>query len=130
MEVLEATVQTCGEVTFTSREVGRLADTEPYILNTALYYALGVFPSRFRCAEQTPFYDDDKKDHKDLYVHPAVSRRLQGYETRRFAVKGDNYRTESTQENRNLMETGYQKSILHGSEFRRVCTSEILNRGV
>jgi CRISPR type I-D-associated protein Csc1 len=124
LRVLELEITTTDNLYYVSRESGDRFSVKPYVMHTALYYALGIFPSRFRCAEQTPFYDDDKKEHKDLYIHPAVSRRLQGYETRRFAVKGDNYRTESTQENRNLMETGYQKSILPGSKFRTYILSD------
>lgn len=124
LRVLEVEITTTDNLYYVSRESGNRFSVKPYVMHTALYYALGIFPSRFRCVEQTPFYDDDKKENQDLYIHPAVSRHLQGYETRRFAVKGDNYRTESTQENRNLMETGYQKSILPGSEFRTYILSD------
>lgn len=116
--VLEVDITTTDSLYYVSRESGDRFSVKPYVMHTALYYALGIFPSRFRCAEQTPFYDEDREDLKDLYVHPATSRELEGYETRRFVVKGDNYRTESRRENRNLMETGYQKSILPGSTFR------------
>lgn len=118
LRVLEVDITTTDNLYYVSRESGDRFSVKPYVMHTALYYALGILPSRFRCAEQTPFYDDDRKELDDLYIHPAVSRHLQGYETRRFAVKGDSYRTESTQENRNLMETGYQKSILPDSKFR------------
>lgn len=116
-------ITTADNLYYVSRESGNRFSVKPYVMHTALYYALGIFPSRFRCAEQTPFYDEDRRDVKDLYVHPAVSSELEGYETRRFAVKGDSYRTESRRENRNLMETGYQKSILPGSMFRTYIVS-------
>ncbi len=108
---------------YVSRESGNRFSVKPYVMHTALYYAFDILPSRFRCEEQTPFYDDDKDKAEGLYVHPAVLKQLEGYETRRFAVKGDSYRTESQRMNRNLMETGYQKSILPGSEFRTYVVS-------
>lgn len=73
MDVLEATIRTCGEVTFTSREVGRLADTEPYILNTALYYALGLASGRYVDTSFEPTYIDDTDEiAKKIYISPAA----------------------------------------------------------
>jgi CRISPR-associated protein Csc1 len=73
MDVLEATLQVCGEVTFTSREVGRLADTEPYILNTALYYALGLARGRYLNTGYKPTYLEDTADiAEEVYLSPAV----------------------------------------------------------
>jgi len=118
LRVLEVDITPSDNLYYVSRESGNRFSVKPFVMHTALYYALDILPSRFRCAEQTPFYDDDKDAAEGLYVHPAVVKELEGYETRRFAVKGDSYRTESQRMNRNLMETGYQKSILPGSEFR------------
>lgn len=118
LRVLEVDITTADSLYYVSRESGNRFSVKPYLMHTALYYALGIFPSRFRCAEQTPFYDEDRECIEDLYVHPAVPIELEGYETRRFAAKGDSYRTESQRMNRNLMETGYQKSIIPGSAFR------------
>jgi CRISPR type I-D-associated protein Csc1 len=123
LRVLEVDITTSDNLYYVSRESGNRFSVKPYVMHTALYYAFDILPSRFRCAEQTPFYDEDKNEAEGLYVHPAVSKELEGYETRRFAVKGDSYRTESQQMNRNLMETGFQKSILPGSEFRTYIVS-------
>ena len=123
LRVLEVNITPSDFLYYVSRESGNRFSVKPYVMHTALYYAFDILPSRFRCAEQTPFYDDDKDEAEGLYVHPAVSKKLEGYETRRFAVKGDSYRTESQRLNRNLMETGYQKSILPGSEFRTYIVS-------
>lgn len=123
LRVLEVDITTSDNLYYVSRESGNRFSVKPYVMHTALYYALDIFPSRFRCAEQTPFYDEDKNEAEGAYVHPAVSKELKGYETRRFAVKGDSYRTESQRMNRNLMETGFQKSILPGSEFKTYVVS-------
>lgn len=73
MDVLEGTIRTRGEVTFTSREVGRLADTEPYILNTALYYALGLASGRYVDTDYEPTYVADTDSVADeIYVSPAT----------------------------------------------------------
>ena len=124
LRVLEMDITMADNLYYVSRESGSRFSAKPYVMHTALYYALGLLPSRFRCADQTPFYDEDRKNLSDVYVHPAVATQLKGYETRRFAVKGDSYRTESTQENRNLMETGHQKSILPDSRFRTYLVCE------
>jgi len=123
LRVLEVDIIPGDNLYYVSRESGNRFSVKPYVMHTALYYAFGILPSRFRCAEQTPFYDDDKDEAEGLYIHPAVLKELEGYETRRFAVKGDSYRAESQRMNRNLMETGYQKSILPGSEFRTYVVS-------
>ncbi len=123
LRVLEVDIIPGDNLYYVSRESGNRFSVKPYVMHTALYYAFDILPSRFRCAEQTPFYDDDKDEAEGLYIHPAVLKELEGYETRRFAVKGDSYRTESQRMNRNLMETGYQKSILPGSEFRTYIVS-------
>lgn len=129
LRVLGVDITTGDNLYYVSRESGNRFSVKPYLMHTALYYALGILPSRFRCADQTPFYDEDRKSIEDLYVHPAVSTELKGYETRRFAVKGDSYRTESQRMNRNLMETGYQKSILPGSTFMTYIVSSTDERG-
>jgi len=105
---------------YVSRESSDRFSIKPYLMHTALYYALGIFPSRFRCVDETPFYEEDKESTEigNFYIHPAVPRKIEGYQTRRFAVKGDSYRMESERMNRNLMETGYQKNILPGAKFR------------
>ena len=112
-QVLPVTLSPMDRLYYVSRERGGTFITKPYVMHTALYYAFGVFKTRFRCKEQTPFYKQDRDDSETTaYIHPATATETPDYETRRFAVKADKYRTESEQENRNLMETGYQKTIL------------------
>lgn len=123
VRVLAVEITTGDNLYYVSRESGNRFSTKPYVMHTALYYALGILPSRFRCADQTPFYDEDRKHTEDVYIHPAVLNEGDGYETRRFAVKDDRYRTESQRLNRNLMETGYQKSIVPDSIFRTYIVS-------
>ena len=123
-KVVKLDIETADTFYYVSRESSDRFSVKPYVMHTALYYALGILPSRFRCEEQIPFYDEDKKEIRDLYIHPAISKKIRGYQTRRFAVKGDSYRTRSERMNRNLMETGYQKSMLPASTFRTYMVSK------
>ena len=77
MQVIEATLLTHGKVGFASREVGRMADTDPCILNTALYYALGIASGRYVDDTHKPTYIEDTKAIADeLYVTPAAPARV------------------------------------------------------
>lgn len=93
MDVLEATLRTRGEVTFTSREVGRLADTEPYILNTALYYALGLASGRYVDTSYEPTYIEDTSSVTEVYVSPAapISDTTPNYVTTTYNATRDEY---------------------------------------
>lgn len=126
MDVLEATLRTCGEVTFTSREVGRLADTEPYILNTALYYALGLTGGRYVDTSYEPTYVEDTDDLTDLYVSPAapVSGSSPNYLTTTYNATRDEYAevNYSAQDDpyvkQNLPSYGRRRSLMQGTIFR------------
>lgn len=114
---------------YASREAGETFMTKEYIMNTALYYALGLFPSRFRTAEQRPRYLSDR-DHSywghRVYLSPAVALDQPDFQTRRFAVKTDTYRSVSEQRSSNFKETGHMKTIDPGLGFRSfaLCDSE------
>lgn len=111
---------------YASREAGETFMTKPYLMHTALYYAFGFFPTRFRVVEQRPSYlkHRDQSEFGDAaYVHPA--ERLGGvdYQTRRFAAKGDAFRSESTPGSGNFKETGHQKMIAPATTFRTFVTT-------
>jgi len=73
MDIIEATLRARGEVTFTSREVGRLAETDSHILNTALYYALGLARGQYVDTSHEPTYLDDTAEIREsVYVTPAA----------------------------------------------------------
>lgn len=111
---------------YASREAGETFTTRPFLMHTALYYALGLLPSRFRTAEQAPAYvrhRDQSLLADDVYVHPATTLDHPEYQTRRFAAKGDQFRTESSRGSGNFKETGHQKMIAPGTEFRTFLTT-------
>ncbi|AUX08202.1 CRISPR-associated protein Csc1/Cas5 [Halalkaliarchaeum desulfuricum] len=126
MDVLEATLRTRGEVTFTSREVGRLADTEPYILNTALYYALGLASGRYVDTSYEPTYVEDTAEVTDVYVSPAapVSGSAPNYVTTTYNATSDEYAevNYSAQDDpnakQNLPSYGRRRSLAHSTPLR------------
>jgi CRISPR-associated protein Csc1 len=126
MDVLEATLQTRGEVTFTSREVGRLADTEPYILNTALYYALGLASGRYIDTSYEPTYIQDTRELTDLYISPAapIPGAAPNYVTTTYNATRDEYAevNYSAQDDpnakQNLPSYGRRRSLAHGVVLR------------
>lgn len=127
MDVLEATIRTCGEVTFTSREVGRLADTEPYILNTALYYAFGLASGRYVDTNFEPTYiDDTGKIAEDVYVSPAapVPGTNPNYVTTTYNSTRDEYAEinysaeDDPYEKQNLPSFGRRRSLAQRTQLR------------
>lgn len=126
MDVLEAVIRTRGEVTFTSREVGRLADTEPYILNTALYYALGLAGGRYVDTSYEPTYIADTNNLTDVYVSPAapLSDTAPNYVTTTYNATRDEYAemNYSAQDDpnakQNLPSYGRRRSLMHGTVLR------------
>jgi CRISPR-associated protein Csc1 len=127
MQVLEATIRTRGEVTFTSREVGRLADTEPYVLNTALYYALGLAKGQYVDTSFEPTYITDTESIvDDVYISPAapVPGTPPRYVTTTYNATRDEYAVvnyaaeDDPYEKQNLPSYGRRRSLMHGTALR------------
>lgn len=137
---LEVTIRTQGEIWFASREVGRLADTEPYFLNTALYYAFGFASGRYVDRSFDPTYLDDTDEvAKELYVTPATPSdspraRLTNRITSTYNTSSDDYATinyaatddENTDAKQNLPTYGRRRVLGHGNEL----TCYLLGRGL
>lgn len=127
MNVLEATIRTRGEITFTSREVGRLADTGPIVLNTALYYALGLAKGQYvdRSFEPTYIADTDSIA-EEVYVSPAapIPGTNPQYVTTTYNATRDEYAVvnyaaeDDPYEGRNLPSYGRRRSLTRGTELR------------
>jgi len=122
VDIVEVELTPLDQLYYVSRESGDDFSTRPYVMHTALYYAFGLLPSRFRVAEQTPKYRTHFTDSaaNGIYIHPAtpIDGAAGEYTTRRFAVKSDKFRDRSEQENKNLKETGFQRFINPGVRFR------------
>lgn len=127
---LEVTLHTQGEIWFASREVGRLADTEPYFLNTALYYAFGLASGRYVDTLFEPTYlDDTATVAEDIYVTPAepaespdsgIANRI----TSTYNTSSDDYATvnysaqDDPNASKNLPEYGRRRVLGHGNVLR------------
>lgn len=123
IDIVEIELTALDQLYYVSRESGDDFGTRPYVMHTALYYALGLLPSRFRVSEHSPKYTthlEGSPAASDLYIHPAtpVGSVAGQYTTRRFAVKGDEFRQRSEQENKNLKETGFQRFLNAGTTLR------------
>lgn len=71
-QIIEATLTTHGKVGFVSREVGRMSDTDPYLLNTALYYALGFASGNYVDVTHQPTYKSDTEGiAENTYITPG-----------------------------------------------------------
>lgn len=135
---LEVTLRTQGEIWFASREVGRLADTEPYFLNTALYYALGFASGRYVDRSFEPTYLDDTDGvAEEVYVTPATpvdspGAGLANRITSTYNTSSDDYATinysaqEDPDAKQNLPTYGRRRVLGHGNEL----TCYLLGRGL
>lgn len=124
MNVVDVRLTTQGRVGFASREVGRLADTSDYILNTALYYALGFASGRYVDTEFRPTYIEDTDAVADeLYITPAAPIKYPEYSTAFYNARDDNYVTlnysaeDDPQQDLNLPQFGSERRFAHGNEF-------------
>lgn len=118
--VIECEITPQDSLYYASREAGETFLTEPYLMHTALYYAFGIFPTRFRVAEQRPVYTDHRDSTElgtEAYIHPAVIKDRAAFHTRRFASKGDSFRSESSRGSGNFKETGHQKMVVPDRSF-------------
>ena len=132
VDIVEVEINPLDQFYYVSREAGETFAVREYIMHTALYYAFNLLPSRFRVTEHTPSYQEHFEESdlaNDLYIHPAVpvDRTSGSYTTRRFAVKGDEFRQRAEEENKNLKETGHQQFIHPETRFRTFVIAD--NRG-
>lgn len=125
MNVVEVVLETKGNVVFASREVGRTVDTAEYLLNTALYYALGFASGRYHDSTLRPTYVEDTEDVADVvYVTPAAPVEQPDYWTTIYNARGDRYATvnytatEDPEQHLNLPRFGRQRSFTQGNQFR------------
>jgi|AntDeeMetageno50_2_1112565.scaffolds.fasta_scaffold02571_1 CRISPR-associated protein Csc1 len=134
MQVIEATMLTHGKVGFASREVGRMTDTEPCVLNTALHYALGLSGGRYVDTSHQPTYiEDTAAVVNDIYVTPAVPAKTDKQDSARASfittvrnARGDDYATpnypatDSRNEKANLNVPSFERerALAPGNLFR------------
>ena len=125
MDVVEIVLETQGKVGFASREVGRMADTAEYLLNTALHYAFGFAAGRYVDTIHRPTYLEDTADVvEELYLTPAEPLEHPDYWTTIYNARGDRYATvnyaaaDDPDQKINLPRFGRERTFAQGNRFR------------
>ena len=105
-------------VFFSTREIGRLYETERYFHNYALTYALGLAQSTYFHAEQVPTYASDLAtvNARGIYVTPARPVRV-NFQLNTFKYGNNNYHVEMGQTKTNTPTFGRLKELAVGSVF-------------
>jgi len=118
-----------GELFYASLEPGNTYMTEPVILNTSLYYALGYSSGLYmnrstnrQSKRQVPTYLDDTENlADDVYVTVAIPIGSVKFSTELSNSRPDSYVQANTYEkqmNSPTMKFGYRKQIQPGTFFR------------
>lgn len=129
IRVFTGEAELMSELFFASKEPGNNYLTQPYILNTALYYALGFasssyvnFPDNKRSKKQKPTYIEDTVDiFNDLYISPASPVNEIRYSSENSNSRGDQYVQHNQPEkqiNSPTGKIGKRKQIQPGAVFR------------
>lgn len=79
-KAVECSIETLDRTLYASREVGDLADTGDFILNTALYYAFGFISGEYINIGNSPSYISDSSDiYRKFYVTSARPEPIEEY---------------------------------------------------
>jgi CRISPR-associated protein Csc1 len=91
-QVIECTLTVLGRLLYASRELGHLVDTEDYILNSALYYALGFSRGNYVNIRNKPDYRNETDEIYDkLYITPAAPVGALTHTTTTYNARPDQY---------------------------------------
>src|SRR5437660_11167538 len=111
---------------YASREMGRLYETERYLHNYGLTYALGLARSPYASASQIPHYADELSflNERDIYVTPAYPLRYT-FAFHTFKMASVSYYTFTPQISSNQVVFGRAKELAPESVFEFFVLSEI-----
>lgn len=103
---------------YASREMGRLYETEKYLHNYGLTYALGLVKSPYTNTSQVPHYAEDLSalNEQGVYVTPAHPVRC-SFAFHTFKMANVNYYAFTPQESRNRVVFGRAKELAPESSF-------------
>src|SRR5580700_6796643 len=103
---------------YASREMGRLYETEKYLHNYGLTYALGLVASPYANPVQVPHYQEDldRMNEQGLYVTPAYPVRYT-FSFSTFKMANVNYYNFTPQMSRNQVVFGCSKELAPESTF-------------
>lgn len=110
---------------YASREMGRLYETERYLHNYGLTYALGLARSPYANQGQTPHYADDLShlNEQGIYVTPAYPRHYT-FAFHTFKMASVSYYTFTPQVSSNQAVFGRAKELAPESTFEFFVLSE------
>jgi CRISPR-associated protein Csc1 len=103
---------------YASREMGRLYETEKYLHNYGLAYALGLVTSSYSNLAQVPHYAEDlqRLNEQGVYVTPAHPERYT-FTFHTFKMANVNYYNRSVQVSTNQVVFGRSKELAPESSF-------------
>jgi CRISPR-associated protein Csc1 len=110
---------------YASREMGRLYETEKYLHNYGLTYALGLVKSPYANPAQVPRYQEDlsKMNEQGIYVTPASPLRYT-FSFSTFKMANVNYYNITPQMSKNQVVFGRSKELAPQSTFEFFVLSE------
>lgn len=124
-KVIECTLTVLGRLLYASRELGHLVDTGDYILNSALYYALGFSSGNYVNIGNKPDYLNETSEIYDkLYITPAAPLDALTHITTTYNARPDqytviNYKAKDDPNARyNIPRYGRERAINHQNRFR------------
>lgn len=105
-------------VFFATREIGRLYETERYLHNYALTYALGLARAPYYHAQQVPSYKEQLEplNQAGIYVTPAHPITV-SYALSTFKYASNRYHVEMGKAQRNTPTFGRLKELAVSSQF-------------
>jgi CRISPR-associated protein Csc1 len=110
---------------YASREMGRLYETEKYLHNYGLTYALGLVQAPYTNLSQVPRYQEDlsKMNEQGIYVTPAHPLRYT-FSFSTFKMANVNYYNLTPQMSKNQVVFGRSKELAPESTFEFFVLSE------
>jgi len=110
---------------YASREMGRLYETEKYLHNYGLTYALGLAKAPYTNLTQVPRYSEDlnKVNDQGVYVTPACPLRY-SFAFSTFKMANVNYYNFTPQISSNQVVFGRAKELAPESTFEFIVLSE------
>ncbi len=111
---------------YASREMGRLYETEKYLHNYGLTYALGLVASPYANPVQVPHYQEDldRMNERGVYVTPACPLRYT-FTFSTFKMANVNYYNFTPQMSKNQVVFGRSKELAPESTFEFFVLSEL-----
>jgi CRISPR-associated protein Csc1 len=125
MHIYQCQITLHDVVFFATREMGRLYETEKYLHNFALTYALQLVQSEYYIAEQVPRYqeDFDRLNQQGIYVTPAKPVQCD-FLIHTFKLANDWYHVEMGKPKKNIPGYGRAKELAPESTFAFFVISE------